>query len=138
MKKFWLLCLISVTVLIAGVVWHNYGDGVDVHSKAAASPSPETLQAGRYLVQAGNCIACHTARGGAPLAGGRAIDTPFGAVFSSNLTPDPHTGLGRWNAQHFWRALHHGRSKDGRLLAPAFPYNHTTLITRGDTDAMFA
>lgn len=138
MRKFWLLCSLSVTVLTANVVWHNYGDGVDVHSPAAATSSPETLQAGRYLVQAGNCIACHTARGGAPLAGGRAIDTPFGAVFSSNLTPDPETGLGRWNAQHFWRALHHGRSKDGRLLAPAFPYNHTTLITRADADAMFA
>jgi len=138
MNKLWFMGLFCAAGLTAGVVWDNYGDGVDVHAVATTSPSSETLQAGRYLVQAGNCIACHTARGGAPLAGGRAIDTPFGAVFSSNLTPDPDTGLGRWNAQHFWRALHHGRSKDGRLLTPAFPYNHTTLINRADADAMFA
>ena len=53
-------------------------------------------------------------------AGGRAIDTPFGAVYSSNLTSDAETGLGRWNTQDFWNALHHGRSRGGRLLAPAF------------------
>ena len=138
MNKLWFMGLFCAAGLAAGVVWDNFGDGVDVHTSVTTSPSSETLQAGRYLVQAGNCIACHTARGGAPLAGGRAIDTPFGAVFSSNLTPDPDTGLGRWNAQHFWRALHHGRSKDGRLLTPAFPYNHTTLINRADADAMFA
>jgi mono/diheme cytochrome c family protein len=59
-------------------------------------------------------------------------------VYSSNLTPDPETGLGRWTAQDFWQAMHQGRSKNGRLLAPAFPYNHTSVITRSDSDAVFA
>jgi mono/diheme cytochrome c family protein len=59
-------------------------------------------------------------------------------VYSSNLTPDPETGLGRWSAQDFWQAMHRGRSKDARLLAPAFPYNHTSVITRQDSDAIFA
>jgi len=63
---------------------------------------------------------------------------PFGAVYSSNLTPDADTGLGRWSNQDFWNALHHGRSRGGRLLAPAFPYEHTSLLSRADTDAMFA
>jgi mono/diheme cytochrome c family protein len=72
------------------------------------------------------------------MAGGRRIDTPFGAVFSSNLTPDVRTGLGAWNTHDFWQALHHGRSKDGRLLTPAFPYNHTSVITRADSDDLLA
>jgi len=68
----------------------------------------------------------------------RAIDTPFGTVFSSNLTPDPRHGLGAWTADDFWRAIHHGRSRDGRLLYPAFPYPNYTEVSRGDSDAMFA
>ena len=77
-------------------------------------------------------------RGGAPYAGGRAIETPFGTVFGSNITPDVKTGIGSWTASHFWRAMHNGRSKDGRLLVPAFPYTNFTLVTREDADALFA
>jgi mono/diheme cytochrome c family protein len=83
-------------------------------------------------------MACHTARGGLPYAGGRSINTPFGAVFSSNLTPDPQTGMGRWSASDFWRALHHGQSRDGRLLYPAFPYTNYTEVSRADSDALHA
>ena len=140
------LLRLSATLLLGGlgllttaVVWHNWGDLLSAApAPAAAAPNPETLLRGEYLVRAGNCVACHTTRGGAPLAGGRAIDTPFGAVYSSNLTPDADTGLGRWSAQDFWNALHHGRSRGGRLLAPAFPYEHTSLMDREDSDAMFA
>ncbi len=133
------LLLAGVTLLAAGVAWHNWGDLLtSPQTGQAPDTSAPTVQRGEYLVRAGNCIACHTARGGAPLAGGRAIDTPFGAVYSSNLTPDAETGLGRWSAQDFWNALHHGRSRGGRLLAPAFPYEHTSLLSREDTDAMFA
>ena len=131
---------VLLLTLCAVVAWDNWADGVDTSGTAslADAPSAQTLAQGQYLIQAGNCIACHTARGGAPMAGGRGIETPFGAVYSSNLTPDPETGIGQWNAAHFWRALHHGRSRDGRLLTPAFPYNHTTLISRDDANAMFA
>jgi mono/diheme cytochrome c family protein len=82
---------------------------------------------GAYLARVGNCMGCHTARGGAAYAGGRAIDTPFGSVYSSNLTPDAGTGIGSWSADAFWRALHNGRSRDGRLLYPAFPYPNSLL-----------
>ena len=106
---------------------------------ASATPaSAELLAQGRTLALAGNCVACHTARGGVAYAGGRALHTPFGTVYAGNLTPDADTGLGRWTAAHFWRALHHGRGFDGRRLVPAFPYTQTTRITRADSDALFA
>jgi len=135
------LLLAGLVLLAAAVVWDNWGDlltSPTASPTASAPATPDTLQRGHYLVQAGNCIACHSERGRPQLAGGRAIDTPFGPVYSSNLTPDPDTGLGRWSAQDFWQALHHGRSRGGRLLAPAFPYEHTSVITREDSDAMFA
>src|SRR4029078_8609835 len=93
---------------------------------------------GAYLSRAGNCIACHTERGGTPFAGGRAIETPFGTVYFSNLTADKATGIGEWNAAQFWRALHNGRSRDGRLLYPAFPYPNYTRLMRAAADAMVA
>ena len=133
--------LASVLLLALGVVWDNWGDLLRPQNDNTALTAPATeaqIEQGRYLALAGNCMACHTTRGGTPFAGGRRIDTPFGGVYSSNLTPDPETGLGRWTAQDFWQAMHRGRSKDGRLLAPAFPYNHTSVITRQDSDAVFA
>ena len=103
----------------------------------AVSNGAAQVERGRYLALAGNCAACHTARGGAPYAGGREMATPFGGVYSSNLTPDA-TGLGQWSSDDFWRALHHGKSKDGRRLYPAFPYTNYTKVTRADADALFA
>ena len=98
---------------------------------------PAALTTGAYLARVGNCMSCHTAQGGAPYAGGRGIDTPFGMVFAGNLTPDPNTGLGRWSADDFWRAMHEGRSRDGHLLYPAFPYTNFTQMSRTDADALF-
>ncbi|MBT9494496.1 MAG: cytochrome c [Paucibacter sp.] len=106
--------------------------------KPAALATPALLARGEYLSRAGNCMGCHTQRGGAPYAGGRAITTPFGDVFAPNLTPDAATGLGQWSESDFWAALHNGRSKDGRLLTPAFPYTNYALLTRDDADALFA
>jgi mono/diheme cytochrome c family protein len=116
------------------VAWRNR---LPAEPPAASTPGHASVERGRYLATAGNCIGCHTTRGGVPYAGGRAIDTPFGTVFSSNLTPDA-TGLGAWSADDFWRALHHGRSRDGRLLYPVFPYPNYTEVTRDDADALFA
>jgi mono/diheme cytochrome c family protein len=100
-------------------------------------PAAEQVARGAYLARVGNCMLCHTQRGGAGYAGGRPVDTPFGVVYSSNLTPDAETGIGTWSAAHFRRALHEGRSRDGRLLYPVFPYTHTTRVTAGDADALF-
>ncbi|MFX1682334.1 c-type cytochrome [Mitsuaria sp. CC2] len=104
----------------------------------AQDTSPALIARGAYLARVANCAGCHSPRGGAPLAGGLPLGTPFGTLFSSNLTPDPGTGLGRWSADDFWRAMHHGRSRDGRLLYPAFPYTSYTAMTREDADAIFA
>jgi mono/diheme cytochrome c family protein len=101
-------------------------------------PSLETVERGAYLAKLGNCAACHTARGGADMAGGKAIHTPFGAVYTSNITPDKTTGIGQWSQQAFYRALHEGRSADGRLLTPAFPYANYSHVTRQDADALYA
>ncbi|HEY0954263.1 MAG TPA: c-type cytochrome, partial [Roseateles sp.] len=101
------------------------------------STAPVDLKRGAYLAAVGNCAGCHTARGGERLAGGRAIPTPFGTAFSSNLTPDA-TGLAGWSTDDFWRALHLGQSRDGRLLLPAHPVTNTTLVTREDADALHA
>ncbi|HSV71867.1 MAG TPA: cytochrome c [Methylibium sp.] len=103
----------------------------------AAADDAATVARGAYLARAGNCAGCHTARGGAEYAGGRGIDTPFGRVYAPNLTPDRETGLGGWSAEAFWRALHNGRAKDGRLLYPAFPYPNYTRVTRADADAIY-
>jgi mono/diheme cytochrome c family protein len=134
-----LAALVLACVLAAAVAWLNVRGEQPVSDDVAdAPPSRELVQRGTYLARAGNCAACHTARGGAPYAGGKALATPFGAVYASNLTPDADTGIGRWSADHFWRALHHGRSRDGRLLYPAFPYTEYTNITREDSDALHA
>jgi mono/diheme cytochrome c family protein len=107
--------------------------------RAPPSRTDATLRArGAYLARVGNCAGCHSPRGGAPYAGGLGIATPFGTVYASNLTPDDATGLGRWSADDFWRALHLGRSRDGHLLTPAFPYPNFSAVTRDDSDALYA
>ena len=111
---------------------------VEMASRPVAARAETSRGRGAYLVAAGDCIACHTAIGGGPFAGGRAIDTPFGTVYSSNITPDVATGIGAWSADDFWRALHEGRSRDRHLLYPAFPYPNFTQVTREDADAMYA
>lgn len=131
--------LLLAGLIAAAVAWLNLrGEQPVSDSVPTAPPDGEQVRRGAYLARAGNCAACHTARGGAAYAGGRALATPFGTVFAGNLTPDPQTGLGRWSADHFWRALHHGRSRDGRLLYPAFPYTEYTEVSREDSDALYA
>ncbi|MCM2252514.1 MAG: cytochrome c [Ramlibacter sp.] len=127
----------GMLLVLALVLLLNFWGEEKIHDAPPLTPpSGESVARGAYLVRAGNCQACHTARGGAPFAGGRPIETPFGTVFAGNLTPHA-TGLRDWSADHFWRALHHGRSRDGRLLYPAFPYLNYTRVTRGDSDAIY-
>ena len=93
---------------------------------------------GAYLTRAGNCMGCHTAKGGPPYAGGHILATAIGSFITPNITPDEETGIGRWTEQDFWLALHDGMARDGRPLYPAFPYTDYTKITREDSDAIFA
>ena len=132
----------ALLVMAAALVWflntrdETTADFSAVNTTSAADPVQ--IERGAYLARAGNCAACHTARGGAAYAGGLGIGTPFGTVFTSNLTPDVQSGIGSWSSADFWRAMHNGRSKSGRLLYPVFPYTNYTQITREDSDALLA
>jgi mono/diheme cytochrome c family protein len=130
--------LLAVFALLAWVLYLNLrGEEAIDDAPPLAPVQKETIERGAYLARAGNCIACHTERGGSPFAGGRAIDTPFGTIYTSNITPDRGSGIGSWSRGDFWRALHNGRSQDGHLLYPAFPYPNYTSTTRADADAIY-
>jgi mono/diheme cytochrome c family protein len=110
-----------------------------VPSAALADPDNYVeLTRGKALVAAGDCVACHTAPGGMPFAGGLALQTPFGAIMTPNITPDNATGIGSWSADDFARAMHEGKRPGGTRLYPAFPYTYYTKVTRADSDAIFA
>lgn len=98
----------------------------------------QTIERGRLLAAAGDCVVCHTAPGGTPNAGGRAMHTPFGTVYSTNLTPYAATGIGQWSFSAFQRAMREGISRDGRHLYPAFPYTSFTKMTDDDLTALYA
>lgn len=104
----------------------------------AISASTQLINRGEYLARAGDCVACHTVPNGAVFAGGRAMATPFGNLYVPNITPDDDTGIGHWTADEFYRMLHTGVSRDGKLLYPAMPFTSYTQVTRADSDAMFA
>ena len=97
-----------------------------------------TIERGRSLSATGNCVTCHTAPGGLPNAGGRAMETPFGVIYATNLTPDVETGIGAWSFSAFQRSMREGISRDGHRLYPAFPYTAFTKATDDDLTALYA
>jgi mono/diheme cytochrome c family protein len=105
---------------------------------ALAQDKSSLIAKGEYLARAGDCIACHTAPGDKLFAGRRAMLTPFGTLYTSNITPDPETGIGNWTPDQFYWAMHTGRFPDGGLLYPAMPFGSYTKVTREDSDAIFA
>ncbi|KAA0576283.1 cytochrome c [Azospirillum sp. Sh1] len=105
--------------------------------KATEFPT-ELVSRGAALAAVGDCIVCHTADRGVAYAGGRALATPFGTLFSTNITPDPETGIGGWSKEAFKRAMRDGVSRDGRHLYPALPYDHYRRVHDGDLDAIYA
>ena len=96
------------------------------------------IEQGRYLATAGDCISCHTRPKGVPFAGGLPLTTPFGVIYSANITPDLATGIGTWSEQQFAHALHEGIAADGQHLYPAFPYTAYTKVTDQDVHAIYA
>ena len=139
MKRFLTILLIVFGLLaLAAVIAWPRAELVAASSPAAWAGTPDNIARGAYLAKAGDCMACHTARGGAPYAGGRALATPFGQFVAPNITSDRTHGIGAWTADQFWNALHNGVSRDGHLLYPAFPYTSYTNITRDDADALYA
>ena len=119
-----LAVLLGCSALAAGPAW--------------SEPSAETIAHGKALTAAGDCASCHTADPAKPFAGGKRIDTPFGAIYSPNLTPDRDTGIGAWRDEDFRRALREGVAPDGSRYYPAFPYPNFTKLTRDDILAIRA
>jgi mono/diheme cytochrome c family protein len=120
---------------VAAVVWRP--------AIAAIDPVQQTFETdlvkrGRSLAAIGNCSNCHTARGAKDFAGGVAVPTPFGTVFSSNITPDAETGIGKWSEAAFRRAMRDGVDREGRHLYPTFPYDHFTNVSDEDDRALYA
>ncbi len=127
---------ILIILVAIWLVWHP---AIAPTAESAAIPSDRTqIARGADLATIGNCSDCHTAAGRPPYAGGRAIPTPFGTIYASNLTPDRETGIGAWSEEAFRRAMHQGVDREGRNLYPAFPYDHFTFVTDEDVRSIYA
>jgi mono/diheme cytochrome c family protein len=107
-------------------------------SGVSVAADPDLVKRGEYLARAGDCVACHTADRNRPFAGGLPIVTPFGTIYTPNITPDPDTGIGQWSDADFLRAMHEGIGKSGERLYPAFPYAEYTKVTNQDVLAIRA
>src|SRR5258708_19241300 len=105
---------------------------------AATNFPAELIAKGEALAGAGYCATCHAAKGGATYAGGYGMPTPFGVIYSTNITPDPETGIGRWSEAAFARAMPEGAAREGSHLFPAFPFDHFTKVTDEDAKALYA
>ena len=129
------LCAATIGIAAAVLPWRSIAP--------IARPDPSTWSAatvarGRQLAALGDCAVCHTMPNGAVNAGGRAIETPFGTIYATNITPDPETGIGAWSYPAFERAMREGIHRDGRRLYPAFPYTHFARATDADLQALYA
>lgn len=130
----WILALGVLAFVV--YAWRSTLPPVDPPS--ADSFDAKTLQRGAELAALGDCATCHTAPGGDSFAGGRALPTPFGTIYSTNITPDLSTGIGHWSEAAFQRAMREGVDRQGSHLYPAFPYDHFTLVNDADNAALYA
>jgi nicotinate dehydrogenase subunit B len=129
---------VVLAVIVAGFLLSRHPAIEPLPDTAAPTFGPAQVARGESLAAVGNCVGCHTAERGRTLAGGRALRTPFGTIYSTNITPDRETGIGRWPLDAFWRAMREGIGLDGRHLYPAFPYDHFTHVVDADIDALYA
>ncbi|MGZ5912115.1 MAG: c-type cytochrome [Reyranella sp.] len=134
--------LLGSAIGLAAILMASFAVSWQPAWPSLANPSatfdPAIVARGEKLAYVGNCADCHTAQGGRPFAGGRPLETPFGTVFTTNITPDSETGIGRWSRKAFVRALREGVALNGDLLYPAFPYDHFTHASDADIDALYA
>jgi mono/diheme cytochrome c family protein len=138
----------KAVVMLAGlclagfVAWRSAPQSALAANLPASVDTPAdsitSIQRGAQLAAVGDCVVCHTAKGGAPFAGGLPIHTPFGTLYATNITPDPRTGIGGWSLEAFTRAMRRGVANDGHLLYPAFPYVHFTHMSDADIGSVYA
>jgi mono/diheme cytochrome c family protein len=131
-----IVALVGGAVAAFAVAWRPAIDPIS--PPVPQSFDPALVKRGRDLAAIGNCSDCHTAPGGKTLAGGLAVPTPFGAIYSSNITPDPDSGIGRWSEAAFQRAMRSGVDRGGHHLYPTFPYDHFTNVSDEDDRALYA
>src|SRR6202047_3029874 len=132
-----------VTALLIGGVAAAFAVVWRPAISAIEPPAPQSfdtalVKRGRDLAALGNCNDCHTVRGGKAFAGGLPVPTPFGTIYSSNITPDADTGIGRWSEAAFRRAMRSGVNREGQHLYPTFPYDHFTNVSDQDDAALYA
>jgi mono/diheme cytochrome c family protein len=131
--------LLATAIVVAAYLALAWQPAVDpITPPDRASFDPALVRQGEKLAALGNCNVCHTAPGGKIFAGGRALTTPFGTIYSTNITPDPEIGMGAWSEAAFRRSMREGVDRAGRHLYPAFPYDHFTLVTAEDDEALYA
>jgi mono/diheme cytochrome c family protein len=118
------------------LAWRPQIAAIDAVNRPALDPA--LVRKGAALAALGDCATCHTAPGGKPFAGGLALATPFGTVYSTNITPNADTGIGHWSEAAFRRAMREGVDREGRHLYPAFPYDHFALVSDEDDAALYA
>src|SRR5688572_30840635 len=130
--------LVSAAICSAFVTMLTFAPLCQSDQTSSRTDENNIVDRGRYLARAGNCVSCHTSPGGQAFAGGLGFETPFGKLYSSNITPDPETGIGKWSIKEFGRALREGVRPDGEHLYPAFPYTAYTRISDADVSALYA
>jgi mono/diheme cytochrome c family protein len=135
----WVIGLGAIAGIAIGVLFSiNLLRGKTDGPVQVVNAPADVVARGNYLAEAADCAACHTAPGGAPFAGGLAMQSGFGTIYATNITSDPDYGIGRWSADDFWRALHDGVRRDGQQLYPAMPYTSYRGMTREDSNAIYA
>ena len=127
---------VGVLVIAGGLAW-AWRPAIAPISTNNSVSDRKTIDRGAELAAIGNCSDCHTKDVGLAYAGGRALPTPFGTIYASNLTPAPGTGIGTWSEEAFRRAMHGGVDREGRQLYPSFPYDHFTKATDEDIHALY-
>ncbi len=139
MKRFRKIIYILIILAVAAFLFLSWWENRTPNTpKQHVSATPEVIAQGDYLAKIGDCTSCHTKEDGAFLAGGYAMDTPFGTIYSSNLTPSEDYGIGRWTSDDFYRAMTEGVAPPHRNIYPAMPYTYFANITREDSDALYA
>jgi len=133
----WTMSSVPIVALGAAIfVWRP--TIAPINPPAPSSFDPAVVRRGGALAALGDCNTCHTRSDGKTFAGGLPLPTPFGTIYSSNITPDPKAGIGRWSEAAFRRAMREGVDREGRYLYPAFPYDHFTLVSDEDNQALYA
>lgn len=135
-----LLSFVAVALAAAGAIaWAMRHPEIDpIPRPNPASFDRKLVERGEKLAGIGSCHVCHTRPGGRPYAGGLPLPTPFGVVHTTNITPDPETGIGAWSEKAFIRAMHEGVDRRGQHLYPAFPYDFFAKVTETDLQAIYA